>query len=182
VKTKQNIRPDSFWEQKRRFEELQSDLLRIVGALGMSRSLLQRRDNWDNASRDPNEYEPYRPYDKQQAMIRDVVRTVADRGNSAQRAAVRKAVTQFYETLMRDALEFLGEESETDVIALTLECNREVTEAECALTTAIASKTPENYERAARENTEALTVMERLRDGCFSAARALRGGHLRVAR
>jgi pyrroloquinoline quinone (PQQ) biosynthesis protein C len=145
VKIKQIVRPDSFWEQKRRNDALQSDLLRIVGALGMSRSLLQNRSPWDNASRDPNEYEPFRPYDKEQTMIRDVVRVVAERGTDEQCAAVRKAVTQFYETKMRDALEFLGEESETDVIALTLECNREVTEAECALTTAIASKTPESH-------------------------------------
>lgn len=182
IPRKQIIAPDSLHEQRRRYQTLQSDLLRIVGSLGMSRSLLQNRSPWDNASRDPSEYEPFRPHDKQQTMIRDVVRTVADHGNDKQRSSVRKAVVQFYESELRDALEFLGEESDGDVVALTLECNREVTEAECALTTALVSKTPENFDVAAREGTEALTVMERLRDRCNSAARSLRGTHVRLAR
>lgn len=140
--------------------------------MGMSRSLLQRRDNWDNASRNPNEYEPYRPYDRVQTMIRDVVRTTANRGTPAQRLAVAKAVTQFYETSMRDALEPLGEESDECVIALTLECNREVSEAERALTTALTSNAPENFDVAAREITEGLTVMQRLRDRAWELARS----------
>lgn len=171
MKSKQVVGPDSLPEQNRRNATLQSDLLRIVGAMGMSRSLLQRRDNWDNASRDPVNM-PYRPHDRVQTMLRDVVRTVAKRGSAEQRLAVAKAVTQFYETSMRDALEPLGVEGDECVIALTLELNREVTEAECATTIALTSQCAENFDVAARETTEALTVMQRLRDGLHSAARS----------
>lgn len=172
MKTKQIVGPDSFLEQKRRNDALQSDLLRIVGAMGMSRSLLQRRDNWDNASRDPNQYEPYRPYDRVQTMIRDVVRTVATRGNEKERAAVRLAVTRFYELSMLDALEPLGIESEESVLTLTLESKREISEADCAVTQALSAGTPESFDRAAREETEALSTLERLRDRCLEKARA----------
>lgn len=168
---KQSQPEDSAAEQIRRGRALQSDLLRVVGAMGFSRSLLRKRGPWDEASRDPNDYTPYAPYDKLQTMIRDVVRTVANRGNENEQRAVRHAVVQFYETAMRDALEFLGEGSEADVIALTLETHREISEAQCALTTALTSNTPESFDRAARENTQALSVIERLRDVCVKKAR-----------
>jgi hypothetical protein len=154
--------PDSLHEQKRRLADLQSDLLRIVGAMGFSRSRLERRDCWDNAARDPNDASLYRPYDKLQTMARDVVRTVTEHGDEVQWRDVRKAVDAFYDSLRRDALEFLGEPEADDVVPLTLDTKREVAQAECATINAISSKTPEDFATAARENGEALTLMEQL--------------------
>jgi hypothetical protein len=172
VNTKQTLAPDSCGDEARRLGTIQSDLLRIVGAFGMSRSLLQRRGPWDEASRDPREYEPYRPYAKEQDMIRDVVRSVAKRGNDKERAAVRAAVVQFYDRLTQDALAPLGAGAEAeDVLTLCTDQIRETAEATCAVTTAINSKTPENFDRAARESTEALGAIERLRDVCSARAR-----------
>lgn len=173
IHRKQISARDSLAEQKRRNEDLQSGLLRIVGAMGMSRSLLQRRDNWDNASRNPQEYEPYRPWNSVQSMIRDVVKTVAERGNDVEHEAVRKAVIAFYETAQRDALEFLGEPSDECVVTLTLESKREVHEAETATIRAIASESPESFAHAAKEQTEAMTLMGRLRDCLHDAGNRL---------
>lgn len=151
---------------------IQFDLVGIVRAFGMSRALLDRSGPWNEASRDPREYEPYRPYVKEQEMIRDVVRNVAIRGNAEDKAAVRKAVKHYFEARCEDALEALNTASDEDVIALAIESKREISEADCAVTLALTSKTPENFERAAREESEALTVMERLRDRTLQLARA----------
>jgi hypothetical protein len=105
--------------QKRRQRYLQGDLLRIVGAIGFSRSLLWKRTPWDEAARDPNNYEPFRPTSACSLMIRDVTRTVRNRGNDQEIEAVRKAVTAFYETALRDALEPLARRARRGHRALT---------------------------------------------------------------
>lgn len=169
---KQSAPPDSCQETARRLRTIQSDLIGIAGAFGMSRSLLDRRGPWDEAARDPREYEPYRPFMKEQEMIRDVVRNVARRGDTKDQAAVRKAVKHYFETRCEDALEMLGTQSEWDVIALALDSKREISEADCAVTMALTSGTPENFERAAREGSEALSTLERLRDRCLEMARS----------
>lgn len=150
--------------QKRRLRNLQGDLLRIVGAVGFSRSLLWKREPWDESARDPNNYEPYRPIEKTQLMIRDVTRTVRNRGNDQEIEAVRKAVTAFYETALRDALEPLEQESETEVIALYIAEKRDITEAECAQAIAMTSPTAENYAAALRDTSIAKSDVQRLMD------------------
>jgi hypothetical protein len=157
--------------QKRRLRDLQGDLLRIVGAVGFSRSLLWKRTPWDEAGRDPNNYQPFRPYERLQSMVRDVTRAVRNRGNDAEIEAVRKAVTAFYETALRDALEPLGRESETEVIALYIAEKRDVAEAECAQAIAMTSPTPENFDTALRETSIAKSDVQRLMDRLETARR-----------
>lgn len=161
--------------QKRRLRDLQGDLLRIVGAVGFSRSLLWKRVPWDEAGRDPNNYQPFRPYEKLQTMVRDVTRTVRNRGNDGEVEAVRKAVTAFYETALRDALEPLGRESETEVIALYVAEKRDVAEAECAQAIAMTSPSPENYDTALRETSIAKSDFDRLMDRLETAKRSVLG-------
>lgn len=155
--------------QNRRLRSLQGDLLRIVGAIGFSRSLLWKRTSWDEAGRDPNNYEPFRPYERLQSMTRDVARAVRNRGNDQEVEAVRKAITAFYETALRDALEPLGLESETEVISLFLTEKRDVAEAECAQTIAMTSPTAENFDTALRETSIAKSDVQRLLDRLESA-------------
>lgn len=157
--------------QKRRLRDLQGDLLRIVGAFGFSRSLLWKRTPWDEAGRDPNNYEPFRPYERLQTMVRDVTRTVRNRGNSGECEAVRKAVTAFYEAALRDALEPFGQQSETEILSLYIAQKRDVAEAECAQAIAMTQPTPEHFEEALRETSIAKSDVQRLMDRLETARR-----------
>lgn len=164
--------PDSFRETDRRFNDIQSDLVAVAYAMGDSRKCLQNRGRWFEICRDPKkEAEPMRPYVLEDEVIQDAVLTVGSKGTEAERKAVRAAVTQYYETRCRLALEPLGETSDSDTVKLTLESNEEVSEAQNAMITAINSKTPESFATASRELTEALTPMEMLRDLCARRAR-----------
>lgn len=160
--------PVSFHEQARRITDIHSDFVAIAYAMGSSRKSLQRPGPWYEACRNPKEYEPTRPYLREDQMINDAVLTVANRGTEAERKAVRAAVTQYYETRCRLSLEMLGEVEDGCPVSLTLESTKEVAEAQCAAITAINSKTPESRDRAAREATEALTVLERLRNSFYT--------------
>jgi hypothetical protein len=159
---------DSSCERARRNNDIHSDFVAIAYAMGSSRKDLQRSGPWYEACRNPKEYEPARPYLREDQMIHDAVTTVANRGTDAERKAVRSAVTQYYETRCRLSLEMLGETDDQCLIALVLDSKKEISEADCAATVAITSKTPESRERAARETTEALTVLERLRNRFYT--------------
>lgn len=163
--------PDSYAEQARRIAAIHSDFVAIAYAMGSSRKDLQKSGPWYEACRNPKEYEPTRPYSREDSMIQDAVLTVANKGTEAERKAVRAAVTQYYETRCRLSLEMLGETNDADPVRLTLESNEEVSEAQNAMITAINSKTPAAFAVASRELTEALTPMERLRDLCDLRAR-----------
>ena len=160
--------PDSYAEQARRTANIHSDFVAIAYAMGSSRKDLQKSGPWYEACRNPNEYEPKRPYKTEDDMINDAVLTVANRGTEAERKAVRAAVTQYYETRCRLSLEMLGEIEDQNMIALVIESKKEISEADCAATIAITSNTPEARDRAARETTEALSVLERLRDKFYT--------------
>lgn len=165
------ISPSLYEEQARRISDIHSDFVAIAYAMGSSRKDLQKSGPWYEACRNPKEYEPTRPYIREDQMIQDAVLTVGSKGTEAERKAVRAAVTQYYETRCRLSLEPLGEVNDSDTVKLTLESNEEVSEAQNAMITAINSKTPESFATASRELTEALTPMEMLRDLCARRAR-----------
>lgn len=159
---------DSMYEQARRLSDIHSDFVAIAYAMGSSRKSLHRPGPWYEACRNPKEYEPTRPYLREDQMIDDAIRTVAARGTDSERKATRSAVVQYYEIRCRLSLEMLGEVEDACPVKLTLESTRETAEAQCAAITAINSKTPETRDRAARETTEALTVLERLRNSFYT--------------
>lgn len=163
-----STRLDSGVEQARRLSDIHSDFVAIAYGMGSSRKSLQKSGPWYEACRNPKEYEPARPYLREDQMINDAVMTVANRGTEAERKAVRAAVVQYYETRCKLSLEMLGEVEDSCPVKLTLESTKEVAEAQCAAITAIHSQTPETRDRAARETTEALTVLERLRASFYT--------------
>lgn len=161
--------PDSPCETDRRLNDIQSDFVAIAYALGDARQCLANRDRWYEACRDPRKGNaPCRPWVMEDAMIDDAVRTVAARGTDSERKATRSAVVQYFTTRCKLSLEMLGEVEDGCPVKLTLESTREVAEAQHAAITAITSKTPESRDRAARETTEALTVLERLRNSFYT--------------
>lgn len=157
-----NPTPDSWAEQARRLDDLQNALLQIAKDAGFPLSYLQNVTPWYNAGKNPEEYEPLRPYVKEQDMIRDLVATAARIGTVQQRDAVRRAVCRYYDAKKEDALEMIGTESEADLVALTLESERQIGEARCATIEAIASQTPEAFAIAEKENGEAESVIDQL--------------------
>lgn len=153
---------DSACEKARRLDDLHTALLQIGKDAGFPLSYLQNVTPWYNAGKNPEEYEPLRPYAKEQDMLRDLVATVARIGTAEQRDAVRRAVCRYFEIRKEDALEMIGTESEADLVALTLESEREIGEARCATIQALTSQTPESFANAERENEEAESVIDQL--------------------
>lgn len=163
--------PNSYEEQARRISEIHSDFVAIAYAMGSSRKDLQRSGPWYEACRNPKEYEPTRPYIREDQMIQDAVLTVGSKGTEAERKAVRAAVTQYYETRCRLSLEMLSDHDTQDVLSLCTDEIKESAEASAAVVTALATKTPSSFDVADRESLEAVTALERLRGG-LAAARA----------
>lgn len=166
--------PDSLCEEARRLDDLQKALLQIGKDAGFPLSYLQNVNAWYNAGKDPIEYDPFRPYAKEQDMIRDLVATAARIGTAEQRDAVRRAVRRYFEFRAEDALEMIGLETEADLISLTLESEREISEARCATVLALTSRTPKALDDAERENREAEALLDQLGNSLRLEARGLR--------
>lgn len=174
---KQNQLPDSLSEQARRLDDLQKALVQIAKDCGFAVSTyLQNPSPWQNAGRNPEEYDPYRPYVKEQDMIRDLVATAARIGTAEQRDKVRVAVRRYFEVRADDALEMIGTESEADLTKLTLVTEKEISEARCATITALTEGTPESMDSAAKENQEADTMIDQLTTSLRLTARRARNG------
>lgn len=167
---KQERVPVSFAGTKR-MSQLQNDLVAIAYAMGSSRPKLQRSGPWYEVCRDPNSYEPSRPYERLQEMVRDAVSTVSSRGTDQERKQVRAAVTLFYEQMKDDALEALDTASDESVLKLCTDEMSESAEAHAAIVQALDTKTPENFEKAERETLQSLTATERVYQA-LQAARA----------
>lgn len=168
--------PDSLCEQARRLDDLQKALLQIGKDAGFPLSYLQNVTPWYNAGKNPEEYDPHRPYVKEQDMIRDLVATAARIGTAEQRDKVRVAVRRYFEMRADDALEMIGTESEADLTKLTLVTEKEISEARCATITALSEGTPESMDSAARENQEADTMIDQLTTSLRLTARRARNG------
>jgi hypothetical protein len=174
MNSKQSNTSDSFRFSEHRTRLLQSELLAVAGALGMSRSTLQNRARWDEASRGEL---PFLPYEKLQLMLRDVARAAAKNGTADQRQAVRVAIHRFYSAACLDATESLLETDATDIVPLYQDVAKEAAEANCAAVVAVTSTNEATVERAVREANDELTALARFRDRLYVMA-----GRLRAAR
>lgn len=174
---RKQIQPiDSVCVEARRLEGLQKGLLAIAEDAGFPISYLSKPGAWYEASRNPEEYDPSRPYIKEQGMIRDLVSTVARIGTAEQRDKVRRAVQRYFELRCEDALEMIGSESEADLVALTVESEREIGEARCATILALSNQTPELLDVAEQENREAENMIDVLGRSLRLTARRARLG------
>lgn len=167
----QNSSNDSFRFSDHRTRLLQADLLAVAGALGLSRSVLQNRARWDEASRGEL---PFLPYEKLQLMLRDVARAAARHGTADQRQAVRVAIHRFYATACLDATEALLEADAQDIVPLYQDVTKETAEANCAAVVAVTSTNEATVERAERETSDEITALQRFRDRLHLMANRLR--------
>lgn len=176
-KFKRDATLDSWETQKVRETNIQSAILRVAAILP-SKSMLSEPNPFYEVGRGNL---PYRPAERLQSMMRDVAAT-ARKHNLGDQA--RAAITTFYETLLRDALEPLEvEEKEAEIVPLFIVSSKESSEALCAQTVAITDATPTNLERAAKETREAATFQSRLADSLhLRAFRARAGRALQVVR
>lgn len=165
---------DSPCEEARRLDDLQTSLLQIGKEAGLPLSYLKNPRAWYKAGIDPEEYEPLRPYLREQDMLRDLVATVGRIGTAEQRDRVRRAIDRYFDARKADALEMIGMESEADTVKLTLLTEKEIGEARCATITALTSGTPESLDVAVRENREAATVTEELAESIRRSAQMKR--------
>lgn len=174
---RKQIQPvDSPCEEARRLNDLQSSLLQIAKDAGFPLSYLQNPRSWYKAGIDPVEYEPLRPYQKDQEMIRDLVATAARIGTTKQRDAVRLAVRRYFEFRIEDALEMIGTETEADLVALVVDSEKEIAEARCATVLALTNRTPETLDKAEQENREAESMIDALTESLRLTARRARNG------
>lgn len=171
-----NAVPDSLCEEARRLDDLQTALLSIGKDADFPLSYLQNVNPWYNAGKNPVEYDPFRPYVKEQDMIRDLVATAARIGTAEQRDKVRRAVRRYFEARCDDALEMIGTESEADLVKLTLMSEKEIGEARCATITALTTQTPEAFDIAEKENGEAESLIDQLGTSLRDTARKARAG------
>jgi hypothetical protein len=151
--------------------EVQSDLAAIVYAMGDARKFLANRQRWYEACRDPKEYRPLSPYLLEDEMLSDAAKTVVRCGTEAEKQAVRNAIVQYFATRSERVLGPLQSIDTTDVLKLCTDEIKENAEAGAAILTALNTKSPSAFEVAERESLEAVSAMERVRDG-LSAARA----------
>lgn len=163
---KKNPLPDSPLLQKRRLSDIQTDLRKVVDPFD-TREALEDRGPWDKAYSEM----AYAPYERLQQMTRDAAKSAAENLSLDKQDQVRKAIKRLYQTLLEDALEFLGEESEEELLTLAVESQREIGEANSALVTAISSRQPRDFSTAAREQSDVLSVAAKLRDECLEKAR-----------
>ena len=176
-KFKQDATVDSWETQKVRETNIQSAILRVAAVLP-SKSMLNHPNPFYEVGRGDL---PYKPAEKLQLMMRDVAATARKHGIVTEAEA---ALTEFYNTLLRDALDALRpEEKEADIVPLFLVTSKESSEALCAQTAAIVDATPTNLERAASETRQAATFQSRLADSLhLKAFRARAGRALSVVR
>lgn len=170
---------DSWAETKRRLDTIQSALVAISEAVEFSRTLLRRRGPWDEARRNPSEYEPYRPYRHEDEMLNDLVNTAANNGSEEEQLAVRNAIIEYFRIRCALTLEPLGEPGTVDTLTLAVSAKKEVGEAESAALRALVTKCPEAHATAARETTEAISVLQLVRSALHLGSRR---PQLRVAR
>lgn len=164
---KQNCLPDSLVTKKRRHSDLQADLCKVIDAFD-TREQLENRGRWDKAYSEC----AFAPYEILQEMTRDAAKSAAHNLSLDKQDQVRKAIKRLYQTLLEDALEYLGEDSEEELLTLAVESQREIGEANSALVTAISSRQPRDFSTAAREQSDVLQVAAKLRDECLEASRA----------
>lgn len=169
--SKQSPMLSSFDSNSRRLALLQNDLVAIAYAMGSSRPRLQRPGPWYEACRDPQSVDPQRPYLIEDRMISDAVQTVALRGTAEEKAQVRNAVTQYFDTRLKLSLEPLGLSEAESLLELCKENIEEGAEATAAVVAALSTKSPADFETAERETLESVTTAERLHKA-FAAARA----------